>query len=191
MASLLSSILNSTNPLTGYNLTSDYSSILSTPYSFYGSNYDWTAPITGLATVSTGTDTGGGGTGSSWWDWFTQGTGKNSNWGELANIGLGLVSLLNSNSQWEDQYDLALQQLAYQKALSNANFNSAGTSYLDDQLFKLQSLYAFNNSAGDTRASTLYNTASQLQSAADSLGATGFSDQIQSIADLQAKYGSS
>lgn len=108
--------------------------------------------------------------------WFeTIGQGKNATTrAQLGlNAGLGLLGLWNQNKQWEDQLEEARKQFAFSKSMSQSNFMNQGTNFLNQSLFQLEGLNAFNPNAGAERAQNLNAAVEQLNNAASNIGLNG------------------
>ncbi len=89
------------------------------------------------------------------------------------NAGLGLLGLWNQNKQWEDQLEEARKQFAFSKSMSQSNFMNQGTNFLNQSLFQLEGLNAFNPNAGAERAQNLNAAVEQLNNAASNIGLNG------------------
>ena len=108
--------------------------------------------------------------------WFkTIGQGKNATTPAQIglNAGLGLLGLWNQNKQWEDQLEEARKQFAFSKSMSQSNFMNQGTNFLNQSLFQLEGLNAFNPNAGAERAQNLNAAVEQLNNAASNIGLNG------------------
>ena len=115
----------------------------------------------------------------------TIGSGENATTGlQLGlNTGLGLLGLWNQNKQWKDQLAEARKQFNFSKSLSQSNFMNQGTNFLNQSLFQLEGLKAFNPNAGAERAQNLTAAANQLNNAAQNIGINNaFSEQQNAIA---------
>lgn len=121
------------------------------------------------------------------------GTGDNATTlGQLGLTGLlGGYSIFNSNRQFEDQLKEARRQFEFSKGLSQANFMNQGTNFLNQSLFQLEGLNAFNPNAGAERASNLNAAVNQLNSAASKigLGNNAFQDQQNAISKYNQLVG--
>lgn len=132
--------------------------------------------------------------GNSIWDRMnkTIGSGENATTGlQLGlNTGLGLLGLWNQNQQWKDQLAEARKQFNFSKSLSQANFMNQGSNFLNQSLFQLEGLKAFNPNAGAERAQNLTAAANQLNNAAQNIGINNaFSEQQNAIAKYNTLAG--
>lgn len=112
------------------------------------------------------------------------GTGDNATtYGQLGLTGLlGGYSLWNQNKQYEEQLEEARKQFEFSKGLSQANFMNQGTNFLNQSLFQLEGLNAFNPDAGAERAANLNAAVNQLNSAANRIGlGNAFSEQQNAL----------
>lgn len=122
----------------------------------------------------------------------TIGSGENATTGlQLGlNTGLGLLGLWNQNKQWKDQLAEARKQFNFSKSLSQSNFMNQGTNFLNQSLFQLEGLKAFNPNAGAERAQNLTAAANQLNNAAQNIGINNaFSEQQNAIAKYNTLAG--
>lgn len=108
--------------------------------------------------------------------------GKDSLGWQLGSLGLGLYGLLNQKNAQEQALEEARKQFAYSQNVNRANFTTQGTNFLNQGLFQLEGLTAFNPNAGAERANNLLAGANQLGNAANLIGANGtFDQQINAI----------
>lgn len=108
--------------------------------------------------------------------------GKDS-WGyQLGTLGLGLYGLLQNNNALQDQLDEARRQFDFSKNVSRANFTTSGTNFLNQGLFQLEGLKAFNPTAAAERASNFTAAANQLNNAGSLIGMNNaFGEQINAL----------
>lgn len=125
--------------------------------------------------------------------WFkTRGQGDNATtFAQLGlNTGLGLLGLWNQNKQWDDQLEEARRQFNFSKSMSQSNFMNQGTNFLNQSLFQLEGLNAFNPNAGAERAANLAAAANQLSNAANNIGlSNAFKDQQNAISKYNTLAG--
>lgn len=106
------------------------------------------------------------------------------------NTGLGLLGLWNQNKQWDDQLEEARRQFNFSKSMSQSNFMNQGTNFLNQSLFQLEGLNAFNPNAGAERAANLTAAANQLSNAANNIGLNNaFKDQQNAISKYNTLAG--
>lgn len=104
----------------------------------------------------------------------------------LGQMGLGLFGALQQQKAFNAQLAEARRQFEFSKGMSQANFMNQGTNYLNQGLFQLESLNAFNPNAGAERAANLNAAVNQLNQAGSKIGLG--SNAFQSQADALAKY---
>lgn len=108
--------------------------------------------------------------------------GKDSLGYQLGTLGLGLYGLFQNNNSLQDQLDEARRQFDFSKNVSRANFTTSGTNFLNQGLFQLEGLKAFNPTAAAERASNFTAAANQLNNAGSLIGMNNaFGEQINAI----------
>lgn len=110
--------------------------------------------------------------------------GSGDNAKSLAQMGLEGYGILQMKDAFGKQLDLARNQLNYQKDLTRGNFLNNGANYLNQGLFQLEALNAFNPQAGAERAQNFgaaVNTMNQA-GAKIGLGNNAFAEQKNAIA---------
>ena len=129
---------------------------------------------------------GGGGNGttlSGVWNWLTKPIGSGDNTTTALQLGatgiLGGLGLMNQRKQFNASLDQARKQFEFSKGLSQANFINQGTNYLNQGLFQLEGLNAFNPEAAKERASNFNAAFIQMNDAASKIGLNGSFNQQQ------------
>lgn len=108
--------------------------------------------------------------------------GKDSLGWQLGSLGLGLYGLFQNQSAMDDQLEEARKQFAYSQNMSRANFTNTGTNFLNQGLFQLEGLKAFNPTAAAERAENFTAAANQLNNAGNLIGLNNaFSQQINAL----------
>lgn len=109
------------------------------------------------------------------------GTGNNAL--DALKYGLDGFDILNQRNNLEDQLEEARRQFAFAQGNTRANFMNQGTNFLNQSLFQLEALNAFNPNASAERAANLGAAVNQLNQAGSliGLGDNAFADQANAI----------
>lgn len=116
-------------------------------------------------------------------NWMVTPFGSGENSASPLQLGLmGLNSLVNYQN-FQDQLEEARNQFNFQKGVTQGNFLNNGASYLNQGLFQLESLNAFNPTAGAERAQNLNSAINTMNQAAEKmqLGSNAFSEQQNAL----------
>ena len=115
-------------------------------------------------------------------DIFTPiGSGDNAqSAGQLSLIGLGLLQQMKHDRQLEE---VARKQLAFTKGNTQANFMNQGTNFINQGLWQVEALNAFNPGAAAERAQNLNSAINQMTNAGSriELGGNTFADQQNAL----------
>lgn len=105
--------------------------------------------------------------------------------------GLGLLGIMNQRKQFGAQLEQARKQFEFSKGLSQANFATQGTNFLNQGLFQLEGLKAFNPNAGAERAQNLNAAVNKLNAAGSRIGMGNntFQDQQNAISKYNQLQG--
>lgn len=117
---------------------------------------------------------------SNGFDWFSntwdkistpKGTGDNAKsslelGGQLLT---GLYGIYNQNKNFKDQLNEARRQFAFSKGNTQANFMNQGTNFINQGLWQLEALNAFNPNAAAERAQNFGAAVDQMNQAASRL----------------------
>lgn len=122
--------------------------------------------------------------GSSAFNWLTSPIGTGENATNPLQLGLAGFSLYNQNQNLQDQLEEARRQFAFSQGNTRANFMNQGTNFLNQSLFQLEALNAFNPEASAERAANLGAAVNQLNKAGSyiGLGNNAFESQANAIA---------
>lgn len=120
------------------------------------------------------------GIGNSLLGWLGQG----NNATDLLKYGLAGIGIWNQNKNYEDQLEEARRQFQFAQGNTRANFMNQGTNFLNQSLFQLEALNAFNPNASAERAANLGAAVNQLNKAGSliGLGDNAFESQANAIA---------
>lgn len=164
----------------GYSFNPNISSSMFSQDTSNGSGF-WDNILSGFNQLGTSLDSAG----TSLSNILTKpfGTGKNAT--TYGQLGLNALGMIQNQRNMNKALEEARAQFNWQKDLSRSNFQNQGTNYLNQSLWQLQSLNAFDPSAGAKRASDLSAGVSQLNDAANRIGIGG---AFQQQADAIAKY---
>ena len=115
-------------------------------------------------------------------DIFTPiGSGDNAqSVGQLSLTGLGLLQQMKHDRQLEE---VARKQLAFTKGNTQANFINQGTNFINQGLWQVEALNAFNPGAAAERAQNLNSAINQMNNAGSriELGGNTFADQQNAL----------
>lgn len=117
------------------------------------------------------------------WDWFTttKGSGDNASAPvQWSLTGLGLLQQMRHDRQLEE---VARKQLAFSKGNTQANFMNQGTNFINQGLWQVEALNAFNPGAAAERAQNLNSAINQMNNAGSriELGGNTFADQQNAL----------
>lgn len=117
------------------------------------------------------------------WNGLTGVRGSGDNAMSDLQIGLAGLGLLQQKKNQAAQLAEARRQFEFNKGVTQGNFLNQGTNYLNNSLWQLQSLAAFNPKAGAQRASDLTTAVNQLNQAGSliGLGNNAFQEQANAI----------
>lgn len=109
-----------------------------------------------------------------WWDRATTVMGQGDNATTPlqlgTQLGLGAWGIYNQNKNFKKQLEAARQQFEFNKGYSQANFMNQGTNYINQGLFQLEGLNAFNPNAGAERAQNFNAGVDQMNAAGARIG---------------------
>ena len=100
--------------------------------------------------------------------------------GQLSLIGLGL---LQQKKLFDKQLEEARRQFAFSKGNTQANFMNQGTNFINQGLWQVEALNAFNPGAAAERAQNLNSAINQMNNAGSriELGGNTFADQQNAL----------
>ena len=101
------------------------------------------------------------------WSFSPLGSGENAM--APAQIGLTGLGLLQRQKQFNQQLNEARRQFAFSKGNTQANFMNQGTNYINQGLFQLEGLRAFNPEAAVRQAENFGAAVDQLNQAGSRL----------------------
>ena len=115
---------------------------------------------------------------SSWfsnnWKAFTTPNGSGDNAQSDAQLGLGLASSLYGGylqqKMGNKQLEEAKRQFDFSKAHTQANFMNQGTNFINQGLWQIEALNAFNPNAAAERAQNFNSAVNQMNTAAQGIG---------------------
>lgn len=128
---------------------------------------------------------------SSLGNWLTTPTGTGENAASPFQLGLMGLGLWQQQNNFEDQLEEARKQFNFQKGVTQGNFLNNGANFLNQGLFQLESLNAFNPTAGAERAANLNAAVNTMNQAASKLqlGDTAFAEQQNALQKYNSLLG--
>lgn len=117
------------------------------------------------------------------WDWFTTPRGSGDNASAPVQWGLTGLGLLQQKKQFDRQLEEARKQFAFSKGNTQANFMNQGTNFINQGLWQVEALNAFNPGAAAERAQNLNSAINQMNNAGSriELGGNTFADQQNAL----------
>ena len=117
------------------------------------------------------------------WDWLTTPRGSGDNASSPIQWGLTGLGLLQQKKQFDEQLDEARRQFAFSKGNTQANFMNQGTNFINQGLWQVEALNAFNPGAAAERAQNLNSAINQMNTAGSKieLGGNSFADQQNAL----------
>lgn len=128
---------------------------------------------------------------SSLGNWLITPTGTGENAASPLQMGLMGLGLVQQQNSFEDQLEEARKQFEYQRGVTQGNFLNNGANFLNQGLFQLESLNAFNPNAGAERAANLNSTINTMNQAASKLqlGNNAFAEQQNQLKKYNSLLG--
>lgn len=117
------------------------------------------------------------------WDWFTTPQGSGDNASAPLQWGLAGLSLLQQKKNMDAQLAEARKQFNFSKGTTQANFMNQGTNFINQGLWQIEALNAFNQGAAAERAQNFNSAINQMNNAASKieLGNNAFSSQQDAL----------
>lgn len=117
------------------------------------------------------------------WDWSTTPKGSGDNASAPIQWGLTGLGLLQQKKQFDRQLEEARKQFAFSKGNTQANFMNQGTNFINQGLWQVEALNAFNPGAAAERAQNLNSAINQMNNAGSriELGGNTFADQQNAL----------
>lgn len=128
---------------------------------------------------------------SSLGSWLSTPIGSGENASSPLQLGVAGLGLLQQQRAFEDQLEEARNQFNFQKGVTQGNFLNQGANFLNQGLFQLESLNAFNPNAGAERAANLNAAVNTLNDAASrlQLGNNAFAQQQNQLQKYNSLLG--
>ena len=117
------------------------------------------------------------------WDWFTTTKGSGDNASAPVQWSLTGLGLLQQKKLIDKQWEEANRQFAFSKGNTQANFMNQGTNFINQGLWQVEALNAFNPGAAAERAQNLNSAINQMNNAGSriELGSNTFADQQNAL----------
>ena len=117
------------------------------------------------------------------WDWSTTPKGSGDNASAPVQWGLTGLGLLQQKKLFDKQLEEAKRQFAFSKGNTQANFMNQGTNFINQGLWQVEALNAFNPGAAAERAQNLNSGINHMNNAGSrfELGGNTFADQQNAL----------
>lgn len=124
-------------------------------------------------------------------NWLINPVGSGENAASPLQMGLMGLGLIQQQNNFEDQLEEARNQFNFQRGVTQGNFLNNGANFLNQGLFQLESLNAFNPNAGAERAANLNAAVNTMNQAASKLqlGNNAFAEQQNAIQKYNSLLG--